>query len=118
MSFFEPTKRHLRKVLLYFFSIKKSAVELHRLLVEIYGEAALSEITCRDWFRRFKSGDFDVKDKEHAGRPKLVKDAELEALLDKDPCQTQKKLEKSLGVAQSTISMRLKRLEMIQKQGN
>jgi len=42
---------------------------------------------CRDWFRRFKNGNFDeVEDGEHAGRPKLVEDAELEALLDEDPC--------------------------------
>jgi len=63
--------RHLREVLLYFFSVKKSAVESYRLFVEAYGEAALSEITCRDWFRRFKSGDFNMEDKERVGRPKL-----------------------------------------------
>jgi len=45
----------------------------------------------------FKSGDFDVKDKEHARRPKVVEDAEWETLFDEDPCQTQ---EDSLGVAQ------------------
>jgi len=41
----------------------------------------------------------------------------LEALLDEDPCQTQEGLAESLGVVQSTISMRLKALEMIRKQG-
>jgi len=35
-------------------------------------------------FRRFKSGDFDVEDKERAERPKLIKDVELEALFDED----------------------------------
>ena len=25
-----------------------------------YGEAAFSEGTCREWFQRFKSGDFDA----------------------------------------------------------
>jgi len=32
--------------------------------VKAYGERALSEITCRDWFRRLKNNDFDVNDKE------------------------------------------------------
>jgi len=118
MLVFEPKKRHLREVLLYFFNVKKSAVESHRLLVEAYGEAALSETMCHDWFRRFKSGDFDVEDKEHDGRPKLVEDAELEALLGEDLCQTQEELAESLRIAQSTISMRLKALGMIQIQGN
>jgi len=78
-------------------------------------EAALSETTCRDWFRCFKSGDFNVEDKEHARRPKLIEDAELEASFDEDSCQTQDKLPSSLGIAQSTISMRLKALIMIKQ---
>jgi len=55
--------------------VKKSTVELHQLLVEAYGETALSEIMCRDWFRRFKSGDLEYK--EPTRRPKLVEEAEL-----------------------------------------
>ena len=39
MSSFEPNKRHLRELLIYFFYLKKSATEAHWLLVETYGEA-------------------------------------------------------------------------------
>jgi len=45
-----------------------------------------------------------VKDKERSGRPKVYEDAELEALLDEDSCQTQKELALTLGVTQQTIS--------------
>jgi len=79
-------------------------------------ETALSEIMCRDWFRCFKNGDFDVEGKEHASRPKLIENAALEASLDEDPCQTQEKLAESLGVARSNISVRLKALRMIRKE--
>jgi len=49
MSSFEPNKRHLRELLIYFFNLKKSAAEAHRLLVKaIYGDAALSERSCRE----------------------------------------------------------------------
>jgi len=41
MSSFEPNKRHLRELLIHFFNLKKSAAEVHRLLVEVYGDAAL-----------------------------------------------------------------------------
>ena len=47
----------------------------------------------------------------------MYEDAELEALLDEDSCQTQKELALTLGVTQQTISYCLKSLEMIQKQG-
>ncbi|GFX26524.1 mariner Mos1 transposase [Trichonephila clavipes] len=42
--------------------MKKSAAEAHRMLSNTYGEAAISERTCREWFQRFKNGDFDVED--------------------------------------------------------
>jgi len=104
MSNFEPNKRHLRELLIYFFNLKKSAAEAHRLLVEAYGDAALSERSCREWFQKFKNGEFDVEDKERSGRPKVYEDAELEALLDEDLCQTQKELAFTLGMTQQTIS--------------
>ena len=83
MSDFVPNNRHLREVLIFFFHSKKAAAEAHRELQKVYGDAALSDTTCCDWFRRFEDGDFDVND-----RPKTFEDAELEALLDEDPCQT------------------------------
>ncbi|GFV73489.1 hypothetical protein TNCV_1271741 [Trichonephila clavipes] len=42
--------------------MKKSATEAHRMLSNTYGEAAISERTCREWFQRFKNSDFDVED--------------------------------------------------------
>ena len=89
MSSLEPNKRHLRELLIYFFNLKKSAAEAHRLLVETYGDAALSERSCRELFHKFKNGEFDIPDKERCGRPKVYEDAKLEALLDQDSCQTQ-----------------------------
>ena len=89
MSSFEPNKRHLRELLIYFFNLKKSVAEAHRLLVETYGEAALIKRSCREWFQKFKNGEFDIEDKERSGRPKVYEDAELEALFDRNSCQTQ-----------------------------
>lgn len=84
-----PKKSFLRGILFHYFFMKKSAAESHRILVELYGGNALSETTCRDWYRRCKSGDFDVEDKERSGRPQQFKDKELDALLDEYTCQKQ-----------------------------
>ena len=61
---------HLREVLLHYLISKKTAAESHRILVKVYGEHALSETMCRDWFRRFKSGDFDLSNKDRGKPPK------------------------------------------------
>ena len=84
MSNCVPNSYRLREVLLHYFIPKKTAAESHRILVKVYGEHALSETMCSDWFRRFKSGDFDLSNKDRAKPPKKFEDAELQALLDED----------------------------------
>ena len=110
-------KQHLREVLLHHFFAKRTAAEAHRLLVECYGEQhALSERQCLEWFRRFKSGDFDIRDKERPGQKRKFKDEELEKLLDENPSQTQEELATALNVSQQAVSRRLKALGMVQKE--
>ena len=46
----------------------------------------------REWFQRFKSGDFDVEDWHGGGKEKISEDSKLEALLAEDSCQMQEKL--------------------------
>jgi len=96
----------MREALLFCFNLKKSAAESHRMLVEAYGDNALSETTCRDWFRRFNDDNFDLSDKKQ-NRPRKVEDCQLQALLDEDDTQSQKMLAEQLNVSQAAISMRL-----------
>ncbi|GFS51118.1 mariner Mos1 transposase [Trichonephila clavipes] len=93
MPAYEPNSRHLREVLIFCFNMKKSAAEAHQMLSHTY-------------------------DQHGGGREKVFEDAELDALLDQDSCQTQQELSGSLEVTQQAISKRLKVMEMIQKQGN
>jgi len=78
----------MREALLFCFNLKKSAAELHRILVEAYGDNALLETMCRDWFRRFNDDNFDLSE----NRPRKVEDCQLQALLDEDDTQSQKML--------------------------
>eukprot|EP01133_Synstelium_polycarpum_P028705 gene28705-34931_t len=88
MSTFVPEKRHLREALLFIFHLKKNAITAHGMLVEAYGKDAASIRTCQEWFQRFKSGDFDLNDKEHSKPPKKFEDEELQALLDEDSAKS------------------------------
>ena len=60
MSDFVRNNRYLLEALIFFFHSKKTAAEVHRELQKVYEDVALSETTCRDWFRRFKDSDFDL----------------------------------------------------------
>jgi len=106
-SFFAKKKKHMREALLFCFNLKKSAAKSHRMLVETHGDNALSETTCRDWFRRFNDDNFDLSDKKRENRPRKVEDCQLHSLLDEDDTQSQKMLAEQLGVSQAAISMQL-----------
>lgn len=118
MSVYEPNSPYLQEVLIFCFNMKKSAAEAHRMLSNTYGETAISERTCLEWFERFKNCNFHVEERPSDEREKVFEDAELEELLDEDLCQSQEELAQSLGVTEQTISKRLKDMGMIHKQGN
>ena len=117
MSDLVPNNRHLRKVLIFLTHSKKTAAETHRELQKVYADAALSETTCRNWFCPFKDSDFHVDDRPREERPKTFEDAELQELLDEDPCRTQEELASALGVTRQAISKRLHALGLIQIHG-
>lgn len=112
-----PKKEHLREVLLFMFNWKKSAIEAHKNIAEVYGEDAITVRACQKWFKRFKEGDFDLSNKDRGRPPKQFEDDDLQALLDEDDAQTQKQLADTLGVTQQTISNRLNDMGKIQKEG-
>ncbi|EGI67904.1 Mariner Mos1 transposase, partial [Acromyrmex echinatior] len=95
----------------------KSAAEAHRMLVEVYGDIAPTNKSCREWFRRFKDGDFSVEE-TRSGQPKKFEDKELETLLKEDQSQTQEEFAESLGVTQQAVSAPLRAMGIIQTQGN
>ena len=119
-STFVPNKVYLRGILLHYFIQNKPVAEAHRFLFETCDENALSDTTCKDWFRRFKHNDFKLEHKERSGAPKKFENKKLEEILHEDRSLTLAKLGKTLQVDESTVSKRLEVLAsgMIQKQGH
>ena len=95
--------------------MKKTAVHSYRLLREAYGEHVPSQGACERWFRRFKSGNLGVADKEHGKPPKEFEDVELQALLDGDDAETRKQFAEQLVVSQQAVSNRPRKMKKIQK---
>ena len=64
MSNFVPGNYDLRTALIFCYHLKKTAAESHRMLVETYDEHALGKSQCFEWFKKFRSGNFDVRNEE------------------------------------------------------
>jgi len=95
------------RTLIFCYRLKKTAAESHRMLVEAYGKHALDKSQCLEWFKKFKNGDFDVRNEECGKSPKKFEDSELQALLDEDDTQIQQQLADQLNVTREAISIRL-----------
>ena len=65
---------HFRHILLYYFRKGKNEVQARNKLYAVYGEKSLTERQCQNWFTRFRSGDFHLKDAPGSGRPTEVDD--------------------------------------------
>jgi len=85
------------------------------MLVEAYGDNALSETTCRDWFRQFNDDNFDLSEKKRENQPRKVEDCQSQVFL--DDTQSQKMLAEQLSISQAAISMRLHAMGKVQKIG-
>jgi len=74
-----------------------------------YSEHALGKSQC---FKKFKSGNFDVRNEKRGKPPKKFEDSELQALLDENDAQTQQ-LADQLNVKRKAVSIRLKSMGKI-----
>ena len=79
------------------------------MLSSTCGEAALNERTCREWFERFKTGDFDVENWHGGGKENIFEDSELKALLAENWCQMQEEFVEMLNGVSLLVNSCLKR---------
>ncbi|CAK9829602.1 Histone-lysine N-methyltransferase SETMAR [Anthophora retusa] len=78
----ESKNIHFRHILLFYFHKGKKAAEAHKEICEVYGVDCLTERTCQNWFKKFRSGDFSLNDDQRSGRPSEVDDDKMKAIIE------------------------------------
>ncbi|CAF4830065.1 unnamed protein product [Pieris macdunnoughi] len=94
----------------YEFRRGTSAADKTRRVNDVYGGHVAKENTVRFWFQRFRSGNFDLRNKPR-GRPETQVDNEvLKAIVEADPSQTTSELAAGCGVSDKTVLIHLKQI--------
>jgi hypothetical protein len=84
-------------------------------ICEVYGEGAIKVRLCRIWFDKFRSGDFGSDDSPHNGRPKVIDEDELQAIIASNHRITTRELAVEMNVSQTCIIETLHHLGTVTK---
>ena len=58
--------------------------QARKKLCAVYGDEVLKERQCQNWFDKFRSDNFSLKDEKRSGRPVEVDDDLIKAIIDSD----------------------------------
>ena len=106
---------HFRYILLYYFRKGKNAVQARKKLYDVYGEKSLTERQCQNWFTRFRSRDFDLKDAPRSGRPNEVDDNKIKAIIENKRRSMTREIAEKLNISNSCVERLLKQLGYVNK---
>ncbi|GBN65992.1 hypothetical protein AVEN_237014-1 [Araneus ventricosus] len=70
----DPDDCEVRYVILFLKAKNIKPAEIHRQLVQIYGENVMTDRMVRKWVRQFNDGRTNVHDEARSGRPAVVDD--------------------------------------------
>lgn len=111
----ESQSEHIRHVLFHYFRKGKKAVEAHRKICAVYGDDSLKLRQCQNWFSKFRSGDFNLKDAPRSGRPIEVDGDKIKALVESNRRLTTREIAETLNISKSSVENHLKRLGYVSK---
>ncbi|KAK6756708.1 hypothetical protein RB195_014877 [Necator americanus] len=96
-------KQHFRHLLYFAFRRGQKATEAARDICAVYGEDAITARTARNWFAKFKNGNFDLDDSLRSGRPSDFDEDSLKALLKEDGRRSSRELAEKMYCDQKAI---------------
>ena len=103
-------KLKIRAVIFYEFKLDTKSSETHQKLIKVFGMDCISIRTIKNFYAKFRSGDFDLEDKQRSGRPSDLENDLLNQAISVDPTKTCAKLAEEFKSSEETIRRKLHQL--------
>ena len=81
----------------------------------VYGVNCLTERTCHNLFKKFRSGDLSLKDDQRSGRLSEVDNDIMIAIIESNRHITVREIAKQLNLSHTRIENHIRRIELIKK---
>ncbi|CAK9818783.1 Histone-lysine N-methyltransferase SETMAR [Anthophora plagiata] len=91
--------------------LKNTAKEI----CDVYGDRSVTVQTVRNWFRRFRAGNFNLKDEDRSGRPSTTDTDLIKAYLDENPRSSVREIADALNIPRTTIHEHLTKLGYVNR---
>jgi len=85
--------------MLFYFRKGKNATQTRKKICAVYGEDAVSERVCQNWFAKFRAGDTTCEDRERSGKPLMVDDDQIKSLIESNPHYTTREIAEIIDVS-------------------
>ena len=113
----EKSKKSIRQCLLYEFQLCNNAFSATQNICSANGQGTVSYVTAKRWFKRFRNGDYTLRDDQRSGRPTEIDLIQLKDTLETESNQSTRNIANKLGRSQNGIHYQFKQLGLVPKQG-
>lgn len=111
-------KEKIRYILQFCFDKDEEATQAAKIEEEVYGPDTLTENNAQFWFRRFRSGNSDVKDAAPSGRPVAINVGEIMEKVNEDRHISRVEIAKELKISHTSVLDHLRKAGYTKKLDN
>ena len=92
-----------------------SPAESARQAQKAFGKESVNICTVRNWYAKFRLGDYSLEDKHGRGMGFNIDDERLEQVVEQNPRTTVREIAEELGAAKSTVHRHLQAVGKVKK---
>ncbi|KOX79634.1 Histone-lysine N-methyltransferase SETMAR [Melipona quadrifasciata] len=103
----ESQKMHLRHVTLHCFRKGNSAKDTTGEIFTVYGSGTTTIRTVGNWFKKFRAGNFELKDEDRSGRPATTDTDIIKTVLTENPRYSVREIVDATNIPKTTVRKHL-----------